>query len=104
MRGTIWFQTTLFNITKRYGHISINLYLIDICLILTQPFDTLDHNKMGHYRITRTALCLLRSYLSNRRQCVLLDIGKPNNFADINIGVPYGFVLDPLLFIVYSNR
>ena len=47
---------------------------ISICIDLSKAFDTLDHNilisKLQYYGLNRTALQLIRSYLTNRKQFV----------------------------------
>ena len=69
-------------------------------------FDTVDHsvllsrleNRLG---ITGTALSWFRSYLTNRKQSVLIQ-GASSSSHDLNFGVPQGSVLGPLLFCVYT--
>ena len=83
------------------GNTPINIY-ID----LSKAFDTLDHNilisKLQHYGIKGTALQLLLSYLSTRKQFVQYsDILSQK--TDILMGVPQGSILGPLLFIIYIN-
>ena len=73
---------------------------------MSKAFDTLDHNilisKLQHYGIKGTALQLLLSYLSNRKQFVQYgDILSQK--TDILMGVPQGSILGPLLFIIYIN-
>ena len=42
------------------------------------------------------------SYLNNRKQFVSI-IGYKSNLADVEYGVLQGFILGPLLFLIYIN-
>lgn len=82
------------------GHISI-LILLDI----TAAFDTINHSVLlsrlkSSLNITGTALCWLRSYLTNRQQFVNIN-NCSSVIAPLSQGVPQGSVLGPLLFILY---
>ena len=73
---------------------------------LGKAFDTLNHEvllrKLEHYGIRGLPLELLRSYLTGRKQKVAVG-GEESEYLPIDIGVPQGSVLGPLLFIIYVN-
>ena len=75
-------------------------------LDLQKAFDTVDHSvlisKLDHYGIRGRALDLIKSYLSGRVQCTVLD-NELSDMEHILSGVPQGSVLGPLLFLMYIN-
>ena len=81
------------------GHTPINIFLD-----LSKAFDTLDHDirlhKLSYYGIKNSALDLFKSYLSNRKQYADF-LNNRSAYASLNVGVPQGSILGPLLFIIY---
>ena len=77
-----------------------------VFLDLSKTFDTIDHsillNKLTYYGLDGFSLNLLKSYLNNRCQYVKFEYAK-SDILSINFGVPQGYVLGPLLFIIYIN-
>ena len=84
---------------KNYVPFSIFFYL-------SKAYLTLDHsillNKLTYYGLDGSSMNLLKSYLNNRSQYVELENAK-SDILSVNIGVLQGFVLGPLLFIIYIN-
>ena len=80
--------------------------LLLILLDLSAAFDTVDHNILmsfleNHIGIGGTALNLLRSYLSDRTQCVSIN-GVFSELSSLAFGVPQGSVLGPIIFCTYT--
>ena len=77
-----------------------------IFLDLAKAFDTCNHKirlfKLDQYGIRGVANGVIRSCLTNRKQFVSGN-GYSSSLLDINIGVPQGSVLGPILFLIYIN-
>ena len=90
-------------ITKAF---ETNKIVCGLYLDLRKAFDTVDINillsKIQAYGIKDKAYEMINSYLCDRTQCVEIDTQR-SSFLPIEIGVPQGSILGPLLFIIYIN-
>ena len=89
-----------------YKNMNENNNVFSLFLDFKKAFDCVDRDillsKLEFYGIRGLALSLIRSYLSNREQCVVLD-GFKSATCPSTHGVPQGSNLGPLLFLVYIN-
>lgn len=73
---------------------------------LSKAFDCLRHDililKLTYYGFKAKELDMMISYLRNRTQTVSVK-GQTSFTGNIDIGVPQGSVLGPLLFLIYVN-
>ena len=81
-------------------------HTIAIFMDLSKAFDVLNHNilfeKLEHYGFRGKFLDLLKSFVSNRKYFVSVN-GLTSDIKTVNIGVPQGSTLGPLLFLLYIN-
>ena len=81
-------------------------HTVAIFMDLSKAFDVLDHNilykKLEHYGFRGKFLDLLISFISNRNYFVSAN-GFISDTKTVNIGVPQGSTLGPLLFLLYVN-
>ena len=83
-----------------------NQFACGVFVDLKKAFDTVDHNillkKLFHYGFRGVSNIWFESYLKDRTQFVYIN-GHESDLQKINIGVPQGSVLGPLLFLIYIN-
>ena len=84
------------------GHKVTGMLFLDI----SKAFDSINHKillgKLEHIGLSSRSLRWFKSYLADRRQCVCIN-GEMSETRTIDLGVPQGSILGPLLFNVYIN-
>ena len=77
-----------------------------VYLDVSAAFDKCWHSgilaKLNQNKVNDSCLSLFKSYLTNRKQIVVVD-GVKSVIKDVNAGVPQGSRLGPLLWLIYVN-
>ena len=91
------------NIRKCWGEKNI---MQGLFLDVSSAFEKVWHNgllaKLSQIGVNGLFYNILSSYLSERRQTVVVD-GQKSDILDVKAGIPQGSRLGPLLFILYMN-
>ena len=78
----------------------------ELYIDLRKAFDTVSHScllsKLPYYGICGTELNWISDYLFNRTQYIAYN-NDCSNLESVTLGVPQGFILGPLLFIILVN-
>ena len=99
-------QAILNHLQYLYDNLDSGHIIFSIFLDFRKAFDCVDHkillSKLNYYGVRGNALGWFESYLSNRKQAVVVDNFISENQC-ISHGVPQGSILGPLLFLIFIN-
>ena len=77
-----------------------------VLIDLQKGFDAIDHNTliktMPFLSFTNETIKWYTSYLSNRKFIISMENANSDK-ASMTFGVPQDSILDPLLFLIYTN-
>lgn len=92
--------------TEIVDNLNIGNKCIGVFLDLAKAFDTVPHDNLLHvlhqYGVRGTVWNLIKNYLSDRYQKLKVNNTFSKN-QKIQMGIPQGTVMGPILFIIYMN-
>ena len=106
-------ETTLLKVKSDILHPMDKQEIVFLILLdLSVAFDTIDHTILLHtlktqFNITCTALEWIRSYLTNKNQCINDPKGQTkvtSSPVTLAFGIPQGSVFGPILFTFYTTQ
>ena len=100
-------ETALLNyIDHIQNELNDKKYAISVFMDLSKAFDVINHKiletKLYHYGFRGKFLEFLLSFVKDRKYFVHIN-GQNSETKTVNIGVPQGSTLGPLLFLLYIN-
>ena len=99
--------TQLINTTTDWANTLNNKGQTDIIFLdLNKAFDKILHkfilSKLHYYGIRNHTLSWICAFLSNRTQTTVVN-GVQSNYVEVTSGLPQGYVLGPMLFLLCIN-
>ena len=89
-----------------HSGLSCKQYVGTVFMDLSKAFDVMNHNilkqKLEHYGFRGMFLDFMMQFVQDRRYFVNVN-GLNSDIRNVNIGVPQGSTLGPLLFLIYVN-